>query len=76
MVNGIAVAVAGAIALQMLFTAVAGDYTKSTGAGPDPRADMFASTDHTLTGAATRQVVDRFRPPRGSARRSASRAPT
>ncbi|BFO14960.1 hypothetical protein SHKM778_13480 [Streptomyces sp. KM77-8] len=31
MVNGIAVAVAGAIALQMLFTGVDGDYTKSTG---------------------------------------------
>ncbi|MGQ4328999.1 FtsX-like permease family protein [Streptomyces hayashii] len=31
MVNGIAVAVAGAIALQMLFAGVDGDYTKSTG---------------------------------------------
>ncbi|MGJ5753645.1 FtsX-like permease family protein [Streptomyces puniciscabiei] len=31
MVNGIAVAVAGAIALQMLFAGVQGDYTKSTG---------------------------------------------
>ncbi|MGP4005578.1 ABC transporter permease [Streptomyces sp. 4N124] len=31
MVNGIAVAVAGAIALQMLFAGVEGDYTKSTG---------------------------------------------
>ncbi|KUM74590.1 ABC transporter permease [Streptomyces curacoi] len=31
MVNGIAVAVAGAIALQMLFSGVAGDYTESTG---------------------------------------------
>ncbi|MFB7657376.1 MULTISPECIES: ABC transporter permease [unclassified Streptomyces] len=31
MVNGIAVAVAGAIALQMLFTGVDGDYTKPTG---------------------------------------------
>ncbi|MFJ3303184.1 ABC transporter permease [Streptomyces sp. NPDC086549] len=30
MVNGIAVAVAGAIALQMLFAGVEGDYTKST----------------------------------------------
>ncbi|MFF8725212.1 FtsX-like permease family protein [Streptomyces sp. NPDC015171] len=31
MVNGIAVAVAGAIALQMLFAGVEGDYTKATG---------------------------------------------
>ncbi|WP_369273152.1 ABC transporter permease [Streptomyces sp. R11] len=31
MVNGIAVAVAGAIALQMLFAGVEGDYTKQTG---------------------------------------------
>ncbi|MBQ0828423.1 ABC transporter permease [Streptomyces tagetis] len=31
MVNGIAVAVAGAIALQMLFSGVEGDYTNSTG---------------------------------------------
>jgi hypothetical protein len=31
MVNGIAVAVAGAIALQMLFSGVQGDYTKPTG---------------------------------------------
>ncbi|MFE5818044.1 ABC transporter permease [Streptomyces sp. NPDC056479] len=31
MVNGIAVAVAGAIALQMLFSGVEGDYTKPTG---------------------------------------------
>jgi hypothetical protein len=31
MVNGIAVAVAGAIALQMLFAGIQGDYTKATG---------------------------------------------
>ncbi|MFC5668890.1 ABC transporter permease [Streptomyces incanus] len=31
MVNGVAVAVAGAIALQMLFTGVEGDYTEETG---------------------------------------------
>ncbi|MFE2274952.1 FtsX-like permease family protein [Streptomyces lavendulae] len=34
LVNGIAVAVAGAIALQMLFTGVEGDYTKGTDADP------------------------------------------
>ncbi|MFI9249397.1 ABC transporter permease [Streptomyces sp. NPDC053069] len=35
MVNGIAVAVAGAIALQMLFAGVQGDFTKSTGQDTD-----------------------------------------
>ncbi|MER6312835.1 FtsX-like permease family protein [Streptomyces sp. NPDC001581] len=34
LVNGIAVAVAGAIALQMLFAGVEGDYTKPTGQDP------------------------------------------
>ncbi|WP_406293062.1 ABC transporter permease [Embleya sp. NBC_00888] len=38
-VNGIAVAVAGAIALQMLFGGVEGDYVISTGQNPD-RAQM------------------------------------
>jgi hypothetical protein len=59
MVNGIAVAVAGAIALQMLFAGVQGDYTKSTARDTDriqmqvnlprglpfvPAAGKFAST--------------------------------
>jgi hypothetical protein len=35
MVNGIAVAVAGAIALQMLFAGIQGDYTKQTHQDPD-----------------------------------------
>ncbi|MEU8589175.1 FtsX-like permease family protein [Streptomyces sp. NPDC048664] len=35
MVNGIAVAVAGAIALQMLFTGTQSQYTKSTGKNPE-----------------------------------------
>ncbi|MEU6671924.1 FtsX-like permease family protein [Streptomyces sp. NPDC046727] len=39
MVNGIAVAVAGAIALQMLFAGVEGQYTKDTGRNPN-RASM------------------------------------
>ncbi|MHC0432393.1 ABC transporter permease [Streptomyces sp. O3] len=41
-VNGIAVAVAGAIALQMLFTGVEGDFTERTGADLD-RAQMAVS---------------------------------
>ncbi|SDM93907.1 FtsX-like permease family protein [Streptomyces sp. cf386] len=42
MVNGIAVAVAGAIALQMLFSGVEGDYTKAT-ANDLSRAQMEVS---------------------------------
>ncbi|WP_046775919.1 ABC transporter permease [Streptomyces yangpuensis] len=38
LVNGIAVAVAGAIALQMLFAGVEGDYTESTGQDPSRAA--------------------------------------
>lgn len=38
LVNGVAVAVAGAIALQMLFVGVEGDYTKETGQDPSRAA--------------------------------------
>ncbi|MET7482656.1 FtsX-like permease family protein [Streptomyces sp. NPDC005538] len=44
MVNGIAVAVAGAIALQMLFAGVEGDYTKETGNDVN-RAQMEVSVN-------------------------------
>ncbi|MGX9883857.1 ABC transporter permease [Streptomyces sp. NPDC002276] len=44
MVNGIAVAVAGAIALQMLFAGVEGDYTKRTGNDVN-RAQVEVSVD-------------------------------
>ncbi|WP_406122605.1 ABC transporter permease [Streptomyces sp. NBC_00989] len=44
MVNGIAVAVAGAIALQMLFSGVQGSYTKATGNDLN-RAQMEVSID-------------------------------
>lgn len=58
MVNGIAVAVAGAIALQMLFSGVQGNYTKPTG-NDLRRAQMevtvasgtsLAEADHRLAG--------------------------
>ncbi|EST32315.1 hypothetical protein M878_15380 [Streptomyces roseochromogenus subsp. oscitans DS 12.976] len=60
MVNGIAVAVAGAIAMQMLFAGVEGDYTRSTAKDTDrvqmqvslpqgvpflPAAEKFATTE-------------------------------
>lgn len=52
MVNGIAVAVAGAIALQMLFAGVEGDYTKDTGYDIS-RAQMQVSVPEGKTLTAT-----------------------
>ncbi|MFI7300948.1 FtsX-like permease family protein [Streptomyces sp. NPDC050121] len=54
MVNGIAVAVAGAIALQMLFAGVDGDYTKPTGQDLT-RAQMQVRVPDGLPLAATAQ---------------------
>ncbi|WP_405943935.1 FtsX-like permease family protein [Streptomyces sp. NBC_00932] len=48
LVNGIAVAVAGAIALQMLFAGIDGDYSKETGADTS-RAQMIVQSDLTKT---------------------------
>ncbi|WP_371790877.1 ABC transporter permease [Streptomyces sp. NBC_01471] len=48
LVNGIAVAVAGAIALQMLFAGIDGDYSKETGADTS-RAQMVVQSDFTKT---------------------------
>ncbi|MGP3688208.1 ABC transporter permease [Streptomyces sp. IBSNAI002] len=48
LVNGIAVAVAGAIALQMLFAGVEGDYTEETGQDPS-RAAVSILIDHGTT---------------------------
>ncbi|MGW4029907.1 ABC transporter permease [Streptomyces sp. NPDC004838] len=47
-VNGIAVAVAGAIAIQMLFAGVENDYTKFTGQDPS-RAQFAVRTDRTVS---------------------------
>lgn len=49
LVNGIAVAVAGAIALQMLFAGVEGDYTKPTGQDPARAAVAVMVTRDTQT---------------------------
>ncbi|WP_329220631.1 ABC transporter permease [Streptomyces sp. NBC_01485] len=54
MVNGIAVAVAGAIALQMLFAGVDGDYTKATGKDLD-RAQMQVGVPEGAVPAVTAQ---------------------
>jgi len=44
MVSGVTVAVAGAIALQMLFTAVSGDFERVTGADPS-KAQLLVTSD-------------------------------
>ncbi|MFH8338641.1 ABC transporter permease [Streptomyces sp. AM6-12] len=56
MVNGIAVAVAGAIALQMLFASVQGDYTRATGQDVS-RAQMQINLSQ---GTPFRTAADRF----------------
>ncbi|MEV1079031.1 ABC transporter permease [Streptomyces sp. NPDC050211] len=61
MVNGIAVAVAGAIALQMLFAGVEGDYTKPTGKDVT-RAQMQVSLPE---GVSLAQSAAKFRDTEG-----------
>ncbi|MET9360188.1 FtsX-like permease family protein [Streptomyces sp. NPDC006632] len=55
MVNGIAVAVAGAIALQMLFGAVEGDYVKSSGEDTS-RAQLYIPLGDSTPGQLAREV--------------------
>jgi hypothetical protein len=52
MVNGIAVAVAGAIALQMLFAGVESQYTKDTGRDPNRASMEITLPDHRDVAAA------------------------
>ncbi|MFF9816207.1 ABC transporter permease [Streptomyces sp. NPDC014006] len=61
MVNGIAVAVAGAIALQMLFAGVEGDYTRSSGKDVT-RAQMQVTLP---TGDALASTAQQFRRTKG-----------
>ncbi|WP_151479421.1 ABC transporter permease [Streptomyces albicerus] len=65
MVNGIAVAVAGAIALQMLFSGIQSDYTKSTGKDLS-RAQMQLSVPKTVSLADARQELAGTRGVRGA----------
>ncbi|MFK3984222.1 FtsX-like permease family protein [Micromonospora sp. NPDC050397] len=61
MVNGVAVAVAGGIALQMLFSGVAADYQVSTGQDPS-RASMYGAVPLASTGGAgATTITDRLR---------------
>ncbi|MET9518682.1 FtsX-like permease family protein [Streptomyces sp. NPDC002994] len=59
LVNGIAIAVAGAIALQMLFAGIEGDYRQDTGADPNRAQLSFRtsnSADPAQNAALTRQL--------------------
>ncbi|MEV4756761.1 ABC transporter permease [Micromonospora sp. NPDC049559] len=61
MVNGVAVAVAGGIALQMLFSGVSGNYVSTTGQDPN-RADLFVETRlDPADGVTGDQVAERLR---------------
>ncbi|MET8677535.1 FtsX-like permease family protein [Streptomyces sp. NPDC004647] len=62
-VSGITVAVAGAIAIQMLFTGVQGDFTKSTGQDTD-RAQLQTSVE-VRNGEEARSVLEKFRSAKG-----------
>ncbi|MEV7200959.1 ABC transporter permease [Streptomyces griseoluteus] len=56
-VNGVAVAVAGAIALQMLFAGVQGQYEKNTGKDPARAQLEIALSDHSRVGPAAAAVA-------------------
>ncbi|GGY00296.1 membrane protein [Streptomyces minutiscleroticus] len=66
-VNGIAVAVAGAIALQSLFTGVQGDYTRRTGADLD-RAQMQVLAPSQVEFSRMPAVTERIASARGVVR--------
>ncbi|MEU0007655.1 FtsX-like permease family protein [Streptomyces sp. NPDC006314] len=65
MVNGIAVAVAGAIALQMLFAGVESQYTKDTGRDP-LRAQMEIDLSHRPQGVSAGREFQRTKGVRAS----------
>ncbi|MET8182749.1 FtsX-like permease family protein [Streptomyces sp. NPDC005336] len=62
-VSGITVAVAGAIAIQMLFTTVQNDSTKET--GQDPHRTQMIANVRVETGAQARAAFDRYRGTKG-----------
>ncbi|MFF2959374.1 ABC transporter permease [Streptomyces sp. NPDC057963] len=62
-VSGITVAVAGAVALQMLFAAVGDDFDRVT--GQDPKRAQFYTFSETVTGDAAAQTIKKFRATKG-----------
>ncbi|MFF6785588.1 FtsX-like permease family protein [Streptomyces sp. NPDC012510] len=71
MVNGIAVAVAGAIALQMLFAGVEGRFTESTGKDPS-RAQLELTLPQDLSVSAAGEKLKRAKGAAGTAALSSS----
>ncbi|MFH9606610.1 FtsX-like permease family protein [Streptomyces sp. NPDC017448] len=62
-VSGVTVAVAGAIALQMLFAAMNADFHRVT--GEDPSRAQFAAYSEDVTGDAATSAIERFRATEG-----------
>ncbi|MFE7751926.1 ABC transporter permease [Streptomyces sp. NPDC057428] len=62
-VSGITVAVAGAVALQMLFAAVSDDFDRMT--GQDPTRAQFTTSSEKVTGDAATRTIKEFRATRG-----------
>lgn len=62
-VSGVTVAVAGAIALQMLFAAMNADFHRVT--GQDPSRAQFAAYSEDVTGEAATSAIEQFRATEG-----------
>ncbi|MFF5894950.1 FtsX-like permease family protein [Streptomyces argenteolus] len=62
-VSGIAVAVAGAVALQMLFAAVGDEFTHLT--GQDPSRAQFHTFSEQVSGDAATRTIEEFRSTKG-----------
>ncbi|MFJ8972332.1 ABC transporter permease [Streptomyces anulatus] len=62
-VSGVTVAVAGAIALQMLFASMNADFNRMTGA--DPTRAQFAGYSENVTGEAATSAIEQFRATQG-----------
>ncbi|MFF0285068.1 ABC transporter permease [Streptomyces sp. NPDC005262] len=62
-VSGITVAVAGAVALQMLFAAVGDDFNRMT--GQDPSRAQFTTSSENVTGDAAARTIKEFRATKG-----------
>lgn len=62
-VSGVTVAVAGAVALQMLFAAMNDDFNRVTGQDP-ARAQFYASSEH-VTGDSALRTIKEFRATKG-----------
>jgi len=62
-VSGVTVAVAGAVALQMLFAAMNADFNRMT--GQDPTRAQFAGYSENVTGEAATSAIEQFRATKG-----------